>query len=727
MLINNAENALNQHHDTSKIVDEVARLSRLYNALSQINQIITHSKNRESLLNNICEVLVAQVGFMLAWVGWHNPDTQQLEHLASSGAAKDYIEKVKIYADERPEGMGPSGTAFRSESPFICNDLENDPIAQRWKNHIIQYGFASLAVFPIRQQGRVQAILGVYSSTEFYFNDQEITLIEGVTKNISFALDNLIRQEALTRAEKNIRNERRFSNTMIESMPGVLYFYDINGKFLRWNKNFETVTGYSADEIAHMHPTQFFRDEDKDMLTERIGEVFIHGEASVEADFINKKGEATPYFFTGRKVFFNGIDCLVGVGIDVTERKRAEAHLIESEKQYRELVELANSIILRWDIHGNVTFMNEFGQRFFGYNSEEIIGKKLIGTIVPATSSDGRDLPNLLKAIFNNPAAFEQNVNENMLKNGQRVMVEWTNKFVTNAEGAIVEILSIGTDITERINTQNAIQELNTTLEQRVIERTEALNVALTRAEAADKIKSAFLATMSHEFRTPLNSIIGFTGIILQGLAGPLNPEQTKQLGMVRGSAKHLLELINDVLDISKIEAGQLEVHFAAFDVQASINRVMDLMQPFATKKQLVLSSETQLDALAEMPMQSDRRRVEQILMNLINNAIKFTELGFVKLHAEVITHTFTDAKPQPTLKVCVTDSGIGIKAEDLSRLFQPFHQIDSGLTRQHEGTGLGLTICRRLATLLGGTVVADSIWMQGTTFTLLLPLYKEG
>jgi len=415
------------------------------------------------------------------------------------------------------------------------------------------------------------------------------------------------------------------------------------------------------------------------------------------------------------------------VGIDVTERKRAEAHLIESEKQYRELVELANSIILRWDIHGNVTFMNEFGQRFFGYNSEEIIGKKLIGTIVPATSSDGRDLPNLLKAIFNNPAAFEQNVNENMLKNGQRVMVEWTNKFVTNAEGAIVEILSIGTDITERINTQNAIQELNTTLEQRVIERTEALNVALTRAEAADKIKSAFLATMSHEFRTPLNSIIGFTGIILQGLAGPLNPEQTKQLGMVRGSAKHLLELINDVLDISKIEAGQLEVHFAAFDVQASINRVMDLMQPFATKKQLVLSSETQLDALAEMPMQSDRRRVEQILMNLINNAIKFTELGFVKLHAEVITHTFTDAKPQPTLKVCVTDSGIGIKAEDLSRLFQPFHQIDSGLTRQHEGTGLGLTICRRLATLLGGTVVADSIWMQGTTFTLLLPLYKEG
>jgi len=375
MLINDAENALNQHHDTSKIVDEVARLSNLYTTVSQINQTITQSKTRASLLNNICEVLVNNVGLMLAWIGWRNPETEQLEHIASAGNAKSYIQQVQIYADERPEGLGPSGCAFRSAAPYICNDLATNPIALKWRDHITKYGFASLAVFPIREQGQVQGVLGVYAKNADYFQEREVTLIEEASKNIAFGLDNLIRQEALTRAEKNIRNERRFSDTMIESMPGVLYFYDINGKFLRWNKNFETVTGYSADEIADMHPTQFFRDEDKELLTERIGEVFIHGEASVEADFINKKGEATPYFFTGRKVFFNGIDCLVGVGIDVTERKRAEAHLIESEKQYRELVELANSIILRWDIHGNVTFMNEFGQRFFGYNSEEIIGK----------------------------------------------------------------------------------------------------------------------------------------------------------------------------------------------------------------------------------------------------------------------------------------------------------------------------------------------------------------
>jgi signal transduction histidine kinase len=199
-------------------------------------------------------------------------------------------------------------------------------------------------------------------------------------------------------------------------------------------------------------------------------------------------------------------------------------------------------------------------------------------------------------------------------------------------------------------------------------------------------------------------------------MAGPLNPEQTKQLSMVQGSARHLLDLINDVLDISKIEAGQLEVHSEPFDLRASIERVAGSIAPLAAKKGLSVHIVVP-DVLA--PMNSDRRRVEQILLNLLNNAIKFTEEGGLTLTVDLL-----ESDPRGTMaRMKVADTGIGIEAEDRSKLFQPFRQIDSGLQRQHEGTGLGLAICRRLTELLGGTIGAESEPGRGSVFTVTLPM----
>jgi PAS domain S-box-containing protein len=258
------------------------------------------------------------------------------------------------------------------------------------------------------------------------------------------------------------------------------------------------------------------------------------------------------------------------------------------------------------------------------------------------------------------------------------------------------------------------VQRHTRELEQRVAKRTAELAVAKERAEESDRLKSAFLATMSHELRTPLNSIIGFTGIILQGLAGPLNVEQARQLGMVQSSARHLLALINDVLDISKIEAGQLEIHPERFDLPAALEKAAALVKPLVDKKGLALRVVLSPNV---GPVVSDRLRVEQVLLNLLNNAVKFTERGEVRLTAE----TGPD-----TLRISVADTGIGIKSEDMEKLFQPFRQIDSGLTRQYEGTGLGLAICRRLADRLGGEISARSTWGEGSVFTFMLPL-KHG
>ncbi len=251
---------------------------------------------------------------------------------------------------------------------------------------------------------------------------------------------------------------------------------------------------------------------------------------------------------------------------------------------------------------------------------------------------------------------------------------------------------------------------LNTMLEKRVEERTAELALAKERAESADRIKSNFLAAMSHELRTPLNSIIGFTGIVLQGLPGPLNAEQTKQLGMVQGSARHLLDLINDVLDLSKIEAGQLEVETKPFNACDSIEKVVRLVKPLAEKKGLDLRVELSPE-VGELI--GDRRRFEQILINLMNNGLKFTEQGGVRVECAV---------DGSNLVTRVVDTGIGIKPDDMQKLFQAFQQIDVGLTRSHEGTGLGLSICKRLVEKLGGRIWVESKWGVGSVFTFSLP-----
>ena len=267
---------------------------------------------------------------------------------------------------------------------------------------------------------------------------------------------------------------------------------------------------------------------------------------------------------------------------------------------------------------------------------------------------------------------------------------------------------------------ENRVYERTTELQKRIVEvesynaamhqLMEELTVALNKAESADRLKSAFLATMSHELRTPLNSIIGFTGILLQNLVGPLNEEQHKQLKMVQGSANHLLELINDVLDISKIEAGQVDIRKANFDFTLAVQRSIEKVTPMAKKKGLILTSEGEKDAL---PIFSDQRRVEQILINLLNNAVKFTEQGAVTLRVLM---------RNKELLIQVEDTGIGIEADQIQFLFQPFRQVDSGLTRQYEGTGLGLSICKRLVELLGGEIGVKSEVGKGSMFEFTLP-----
>ncbi|WP_374583404.1 hybrid sensor histidine kinase/response regulator [Pseudoduganella sp.] len=240
--------------------------------------------------------------------------------------------------------------------------------------------------------------------------------------------------------------------------------------------------------------------------------------------------------------------------------------------------------------------------------------------------------------------------------------------------------------------------------------------IALKNLELAEasRMKSAFIANMSHELRTPLNAIIGFTGALLMKLPGPLTDEQDRQLNTIRSSARHLLSLINDILDVAKIEAGKVTLSLEAVHCQQLMGEVADTLRPLAAQKGLQVFME-----LPEQPiiLQTDRRALAQILINLANNAIKFTEKGMVKLTLS----EHQDDQGQQITEFNVIDSGSGIKEEDQAKLFQAFSQLDSTSTRHAEGAGLGLYLSQNLANLLGGSLFFSSDFGKGSTFTLAL------
>jgi PAS domain S-box-containing protein len=405
------------------------------------------------------------------------------------------------------------------------------------------------------------------------------------------------------------------------------------------------------------------------------------------------------------------------VSRDITERRQAEEELRRSESKYRTLVETSQDIIWSVDNECRITFISPAARRVYGYEPKELLGRHLTDLVPPDWME--RELQEIQRVMVEGASVGYEHVF--LRKDGMPVHLSCNSVALRDDHGSLIGAMGVSTDITGRKRAEEELRTIHASLEQRVIERTAELAVARDRAEMADRTKSAFLATMSHELRTPLNSIIGFTGLLLQGLAGPLNAEQAKQLGMVKESGQHLLALINDVLDISKIEAGQIEIANAPFDLCESVKKVVQTVIPLADKKKLPVTVQI---GSGVCQITSDRRRVEQILLNLLSNAVKFTERGEVKLTVEITPGT--RHIPHPAVRISVADTGMGIKREDLDKLFQPFRQLDTGLTRQHEGTGLGLAICKRLVERLGGTITVESEWGKGSTFHCALAIHPE-
>lgn len=523
-----------------------------------------------------------------------------------------------------------------------------------------------------------------------------------------------------------LESERRLS-TLVSNLPGVAYrcLNDGDWTIEYISQGCYPLTGYMPDDFI-MHKVLAYRDivhpEYRSQLS-RDWDIAITNKGTYQGEYpiTSRDGELKWVWEQGCAIYANGNDviALEGFITDITDRKRAVDALGKSETQYRTLFESAQDAIF---VLENQIYIdcNPASLRMFACERGDFIGESPL-LFSPEFQSDNMPSSVLLHekmryAQEGIPQFFEW---RHMQLNGTEFDAEvYINQMNIKSKNLLLVLVR---DITERKRAERHIQYLvaelqenSITLEKRVVQRTEELAIAKERAESADRLKSAFLATMSHELRTPLNSIIGFTGIILRELAGPLNEEQKKQLRMANNSAQHLLALINDVLDISKIEAGQLEVTFKEFDFAKSIEMVVTTLRPLAEKKQLELKL---LMPPVSLPLESDKRRVEQVFLNLINNAIKFTDHGCVAVTVEIDGNT---------LRTKIVDTGIGIHKDNLEHIFEPFKQVDSGLSRVHEGTGLGLSICRALLQKLNGNITIESTLGYGTSVFVSIPI-KSG
>ncbi|HZV94812.1 MAG TPA: ATP-binding protein [Candidatus Nitrosocosmicus sp.] len=314
------------------------------------------------------------------------------------------------------------------------------------------------------------------------------------------------------------------------------------------------------------------------------------------------------------------------------------------------------------------------------------------------------------------------------VKTGAPVPVEAVSgQILSEQHGELTAVVTILHDRTEALERERLYEELKRAsgeLERKVREATaelvrqnELLRRQAVQLEQASALKSQFLANMSHEFRTPLNAILGYTSMLLKGVLGPLDDEQAEGLARVDSNGRHLLGIINDILDISRIEAGRMPLRLSEFGLPELVGEVLAEVEP------IVAQASVHIEATVDQrlpALQSDRQKVKQIVLNLLTNAVKFTPSGTITLSARY------DPRVRE-VAVTVADTGIGIAAEDHERIFEDFQQADSSPTRTHGGAGLGLSICRRLATMLGGKIQLESAPGIGSTFTVVLPRRKKG
>lgn len=523
---------------------------------------------------------------------------------------------------------------------------------------------------------------------------------------------------AMTTKSKLQTSERKFRLAFETSGIGMVIAAK-DGKFLKVNKTLCGMTGYTETELIEMDTLKLTHPDDI-KASNQVIENLITGKKThdtIEKRYIHKDG-STIWAMVSISIVTdeNGkIMHFISQINDITSRKKAELKVDQQREYLMTVFETAPTGILLIDDQKIINHINDVAASLVGKQFSEIVGKKpgdCIGCVhsfeAPkgcgnSTSCLKCELNNIINSTLDSgKPTLGKEIESTIYLNGQPVKL-WLkiSSNIVNIEGKRNVILAID-DITK-----------SKKIHKQLTKEKERADNMVQKADKANKTKSQFLASMSHEIRTPMNSIIGFSDILAEEIT---SPEHKEYLKIIQNSGNHLLQLINDILDYSKIEAGKMDIDISFCSLQDIFNKVESMMQPFAINKNLVF--EFNKNPNIPEKIRTDPARVEQCLINLINNAIKFTDKGHVKVNTSIET---IDNKE--FVCIDVEDTGIGISPEVQQEIFNSFTQAEQGTAKKQAGTGLGLAITKQLTGLLGGSIRLASTPSKGSTFTMLIPM----
>jgi PAS domain S-box-containing protein len=742
--------------------EELRRVNRALRTISECNQALVRISDEQTLLNEICKIMVTFGGYKSAWIGYaeHN-EKKTVRPVAYAGYDEGFLESLNVTWDDTEYGMGPSGTAIRTGKTVILNDISTHSAIAPWRDYALKRGYASAIGLPIIINSDSIGALTICAVEPEAFHNDEVKLLTELANDLAYGISALRTSKERKRSEEALQYHKK----LLEETGRI-------AKVGGWEFDPVSLKGTWTEEVARIHEIDpqmetnaefgisFYQGESRTKIEKAVKEAIEFGKPyDLELEMITAKGNHKWVRTIGHPVIENGkVVKMRGSFQDITKRKKTEEELRKLKMELEERVlertaqlEAANETLQSYadeisdlynnapcgyhslDEDGSFISINDTELRWLGYTRDEIVGKKRFEDLITPESLNvfKQNFPIFKKQGWISDLEFDM-----IRKDGSIFPVLLNATAVKDASGKFLRSRSTLFDITERRKADKALQAALTDLKQGT-EELEATNIKLNavnrelefrraeaedaklQAESANRAKSDFLANMSHELRTPLNSVIGFSEILQDGLYGELNEKQMEYVSDIRSSGQHLLNLINDILDLSKVESGKMELELGKFQLSDVLNTSMTMLKEKAIKHNIRLDLAIKPDA--DIEIEADERKLKQIMFNLLSNAVKFTpDGGSVSVQARLLTSQPPDRN---FIEISVEDTGIGIKSEEMNKLFKEFSQLETPYEKKYEGTGLGLVLTKKFVELHGGKIRVESEYGKGCKFTFAIPV----
>jgi PAS domain S-box-containing protein len=689
----------------------VQRTNHALRTVTECHEVLVHATDETALLSDLCRLVVDIGGYRLAWVGYAEDDAARTVRLAAKAGADDgYLESLQLSWASDGSGLDPIGTAIRERRPVVVEATETADRYGPWRRAARQHGYAASIALPlVTDAGVCYGALSIYAADANAFDADNVRLLGDLANDLAFGIRSLRDRASRDVSQALLRESEAKYRLLAESAADWIFWHGDDGRFKYVSPACQTISGHAPEEFLADADLMMRIVHPADRAAYAAHRVGLDDDAPMEMTFRLLKPDGSVRWIDhncfpirGEQGEFLGRR---GTNRDITARRAAEEQL----RKLAQAVEQSPESIVITDVGGNLEYVNEAFVQTTGYERGEVLGRN--PRILQSGKTPRETYTALWDAITNGKSWKGEF--HNRKKDGSEYVEFAIITPIRRPDGRIDHYVAVKEDITEKKRIARELDSHRHHLEELVASRTAQLAEAQMRAEAANEAKSAFLANMSHEIRTPMNAILGLTHLMRRAMP---TAEQAARLTKIESAAEHLLAIINDILDLSKIEAGRLALEQTDFNLATILDNVRSLIAEPAAAKGLRIDIDR--DAVP-LWLHGDPTRLRQALLNYAGNAVKFTPQGSITLRARLLA----DDGDEVQLRFEVSDTGIGIAPENQPRLFQSFEQADTSTTRKYGGTGLGLAITQRLAQLMGGATGVASEPGRGSTFWITVRL----